>query len=223
MRPVVLMAALALGGCASVTGPVSYPAAWPAAEVAATIDGCPRLEGTYADAGSGSHPAESGAPPALSEVFSRLGNPRGPMRAIMNWQGWPALAPAESVQIRQGPDALVVTFAGGNGERTSLSFRRHRFNWSEERYDDLFTCYAEPNGARLRFIAEPEGYAENVPWIYVGAGGSLVFLLKAADGSLVVQWRSESLVVPSILVGAHMRFDSLWWRYPPLDSAMLRK
>lgn len=97
---------------------------------------------------------------------------------------------------------------------TPLSFRRYHFNWTEKRYDDLFTCYATDPGPRLRFFAEPEGHSRGVPYLFIEGGGTLVFLLKATDGSLVVQWRSESLAITSVVLGSHMRFKSVWWRYP---------
>lgn len=196
---------------------------WAAIDTATTADGCPVLDGTYGNAAIAGHPAEAGLPPGLSEVFSRLGRAEGPLRQFMKWQGWPAVAAAESVQFRQTSEALVVTFVAGDGQRMELPFRRYRFNLFEERYDDFFTCYPSPEGSRLRFMAEVDGYIAGMPDVVFGGGATLVLLLKAADGSLIVQWRTESLFIPAFILGTHMRFDSLWWRYPPHDSAMLRK
>ncbi len=92
---------------------------------------------------------------------------------------------AVSVPIVQTPEILEVTFFGENGERTSLDFRRYHFKWSEERFDDLFTCYNRAEQApRLRFLAEPES-TDIAPFHFEG-GGTLVFLLKAEDDSLIV-------------------------------------
>ncbi|HUO74212.1 MAG TPA: hypothetical protein VMU39_25800 [Solirubrobacteraceae bacterium] len=132
--------------------------------------------------------------------------PRGP--------AWPELPPAKSVILRLDPESLLVRFIADDGSETPLTFRRYHFNLQEKRYDDLFTCYPSDAGARLRFMAEPESHSSTSPLV-VEAGGTLVFLLRASDGSLIVQWRSESLSIWATMIGSHMRFDSVWWQFPP--------
>jgi hypothetical protein len=213
-----LLAAAALAGCGSVTGPVHYPAGWAPLAAATTADGCPPVAGRYANQGSGAFPPETGEAPALSEVFARMG--RGPRRLNSKGVGpaWPEAPGATAVSIRQDPESLVVSFVDAAQPTTPLAFRRYHFDWSETRYDDLFTCYIGDGTSRLRFLAEPEGHAGVFANLYMEAGGTLVMLLKASDGSLVVQWRSESVAISSLLIGSHVRFDSVWWRYPPLPD-----
>jgi hypothetical protein len=116
------------------------------------------------------------------------------------------------------PESLTVNFVSEKSDNTPLVFRRYHFSLSEKRFDDLFTCYDVENGARLRFFAEPESHSGVLGNIYMEGGGTLVMLLKATDGSLVVQWRSESLALSSLLLGSHIRFNSVWWKYSPLNA-----
>ena len=135
-----------------------------------------------------------------------------------NGQVWPAIPDTGSVSIMQTLEMLKITFLGENGEQTSLHFRRYHFNLSEERYDDFFTCNDSNREPRLRFLADQEGINMS-SYLYVGARGTLVFLLKAIDGSLIVQMRTESVGAGLFLIGSHVSFDSVWWRYLPLDNA----
>ncbi len=208
-------AALVLPGCASFTGPVPYPEAWLQPDAALTADGCPRLEGTYSNRGDAVVPAELGAPPGLVSAFARMAQATG-LTAVPAGKAWTVPADADAVTIAQTPETLKVSFLGAGGVLGTLDFRRYRFNWSESRYDDQYTCYTPENGPRLRFMAEPESYSIHIPNLYLGAGGTLVFLLKAADGSLVVQWRNESVGISALIVGTHITFRSVWWRYPQL-------
>ncbi len=206
---------LALSACASVPGSVSYPVSWAPIDPGVAADGCPRLEGTYSNRGIGTFPPELGEPPSLGNIFARLGPGTGPISASANGRVSPVLSDAISVSIVQTSEILKVTFFSENGEQTSLDFRRYRFNLSEERYDDLFTCYRElsflsgkvrflAKEPRLRFMAEPKSPATGIAPIYFKGFGTLVFLLKAEDDSLIVQWRGD------------ISEKSVWWRYPLL-------
>lgn len=208
---------LALSACASVPGSVSYPASWAPLDPGFAADGCPRLEGRYGNRGIGTFPPELGEPPSLGNIFARLGPETGPMSVSANGRVSPVLSDAVSVSIVQTSEILKVTFFGENEEQTSLDFRRYRFNWSEERYDDLFTCYKGSSYAsgpprklakdtRLRFVVGPRNYATGFAPMYFEGGLNLVFLLKAEDDSLVVQWRNDF----------SMDEKSIWWRYPLL-------
>lgn len=205
-------------GCASIMGPTSYPAEWASIDAGLTIGGCPNVEGTYSNRGSQVFPAELGEPPRLSDIFTSLGRGTGLFSPSENNQVWPHLPDAVSVSISQTPESLKLLFLARSGEQTSLQFRRYHFSLSEKRFDDLFTCYASDEKPRLRFLAEPQSIISGLPGLYIEATGSLVFLLKATDGSLIVQWRNESVGMSRILLGSHVSFDSIWWRYPALGS-----
>lgn len=213
---VVIAAWLCLAGCASTTGPTSFPADWGSIRSAPTSDGCPALAGLYGNQSAATYPVAPTPPWSLGDIFTRMGQGQGPASPGASNRTWPAIpGDAVSVSIEQQPEALKVTFANEQGDRTSLDFRRHRFDWAEERYDDLFNCYLAADEPRLGFMAQPESRG-SASMIGVEGGGTLVMLLKAVDGSLIVQWRSESIVLWIGVVGSEIKVDSVWFRFPPL-------
>jgi hypothetical protein len=218
VRPLAL-AVLALFGCASTTGPQAYPADWPPLDSATTAAGCPEVTGTYGNRATSTFPPELGEPPGLNEIFARMGRGTGMSSPGATGRSWPEAATANSVSLSLTSESLRVVFDPDSASATVLDFRRYHPSLAEKRFDDLFTCYAAADGARLRFMAEPESHSSVIPHLYWEAGGTLVHLLKASDGSLVVQWRNESLVILSFLPGGHMRFNSVWWKYPPERAA----
>jgi hypothetical protein len=122
-----------------------------------------------------------------------------------------------SVSITQGPEAITFATLNANGRVTTTTFRRYLFSWSEERFDDIFNCYSAANGARLGFFSRHvsgEGYI-----IASKSVDALIFLLKATDGSLVIQQRTDTLVMSQALIGTSFHANSVWWRYPPLNAA----
>lgn len=131
-------------------------------------------------------------------------------------QSWPTIPrDAALVSIEQAPEALTITFIDPTGRRTPLNFRRYRFRLSEDRVDDLFSCrtlYDEPT---LRFFNEPTSLV-SMSIVAAGGGGTSVALLKSVDGSLVVNWRSDSLTLNLFIIGSGYRVDNLWYRYSRL-------
>lgn len=215
-----LMLATALfAGCASTTGTTAYPTDWPPLDATTTADGCPRIAGTYGNRATGTFPPEMGEAPGLNEVFARMGRGSGMASPKATGRSWPEAAAANAVSLSLSPEFLQVAFDPQSEKAVRLDFRRYHASLSEKRYDDLFTCYAVANGARLRFLAEPESHSGVFANLYVEAGGTLVLLLRASDGSLIVQWRSESAAISSVLLGSHIRFNSVWWKYPPLSAS----
>jgi hypothetical protein len=203
----------------SALGSGTYPESWAPIESKPTSDGCPGLEGTFSNRGTGSFPAELGEPPKLTDIFARMARGTGPMSPKARGRVWSVPAEANSVAIVQAPESLSVSFIDQAQNQTPLNFRRYHFSWSEERYDDLFTCYTSNNDPRLRFFVEPESHSALIPNIYMEGGGTLVFLRMAADGSLIVEWRSDSIAISAVVVGSGITFNNVWWRYPPLTGA----
>lgn len=152
-------------------------------------------------------PAEVGVPPSLGDLFAALTG------------GWPTIPrDASVVSIEQTAETMTVSFIGASGNRTPLNFRRYRFSLFEDRLDDLYMCrtlYGEP---LLRFFAEPESHVGAPPFIWAEGGGTFVVPLKAVDGSLVVNWRSDSLTVTPFVLGSGYRANNLWYRYALLNS-----
>ncbi len=196
-------AILALGACASVTA-TPYPASWAPFVPGSTADGCPGLEGTYSNSSTGAFPPETGDPPPITSVFARLGRGTGQMSPSATGRVWAVPPDAISVSIDQMPETLRVTFSGENGAQSSLDFRRHHFNMSEERFDDIFACHASDTDSRLRFVAEPDP---------VG----IIFLLRATDGSLIVESRGR--IGGRGFLSAPAPPASSWWRYPLLRDS----
>lgn len=200
-----------VSGCASLTGENTYPIPWEDLEQIPTTDGCPHLAGTYSNLGDATFPSEKGTPTSLTKIFTRLSKASG--------QTWDVPLDATSVSINQTPETLKVTFLGNSKALCTLDFRRYHFNFLEKRYDDLFTCYVSENGIRLRLFPELDAGALALPNLFVGGGATLIFLLKANDGSLIVQARSESLGISAVLIGTHLSFDSVWWRFPKVTGS----
>lgn len=217
-RGVVVATVLALAqlGCATGSGNPPYPATWATIASASTADGCPDLTGTYANRGIDSHPSAAGEAPSLAEVFAAMALSKtatGPAAWRRSWSSIPR--DAVTVALRQTPETLTVSFADAAGNRTPIEFRRYRFSLSEDRVDDLYACrtlYGEPT---LRFFNEPHGHAR-VSILLIGGGGTIVSLLRAVDGSLIVNWRSDDLTITRFVLGSGYQVDNLWYRYPQI-------
>jgi hypothetical protein len=207
-----------LGGCASATGPTSYPADWASIKSTPTADGCPNLAGSYGNQSMATFPGALVDPPTLSEVFTRMVQGK---TLLGDRPPWPTIpADAASMSVEQTPEVLSLNFAAPGGERTTLAFRRYHFNWAEKVYADLFHCTLAADEPRLRFFAEPQSHG-SASQLHVEGGGTLVILLKATDGSLIVQWRSEDFLLWLGVVGSHFKLDSTWHRYPQISGPML--
>ncbi|HEY0822797.1 MAG TPA: hypothetical protein VGD76_03340 [Ramlibacter sp.] len=210
----VLAAVAMLPACGSITGPTTYPGTWPPLAFTTLGDRCPDLNGVYDNVGSAAHPPAAGGTPKLTEVFGRMERTTAITGPRAWGQSWGVPADAERVALVQDEQGLTVTFQGPGGAAHSLRFRRLHLDPSERRVDDFFTCYRDDNGMRLRFMQDIAPRTALLPGVYAGAQAGLVFLLKAVDGSLVVQFRTETIGVSAVLIGSHASFDSVWWRYP---------
>ena len=116
------------------------------------------------------------------------------------------------MSIKQGPDSITFTFIDSAGRRTPLSFRRYRFALSEDRVDDIFSCHTRYDEPTLRFFNEPHAHVR-ISILLVGGGGTNVNLLRSVDGSLVVNWRSDDVIVTRFMLGSDYHVENLWYRY----------
>jgi hypothetical protein len=133
-------------------------------------------------------------------------------------RSWPTIPrDAALVAIEQVPAAMIITFIDPAGRRTPLNFRRYRFDLSEDRVDDLFSCRALYDEPTLRFFNEPQSHA-SMSVVTVGGGGTSVALLKSVDGALIVNWRSDSVALTMFVLGSGYRVDNLWYRYSLLAA-----
>ena len=191
---------LALSGCAASTGPQKYPSDWASIKTIPRQRDCPNLAGTYRNSAVAAFPEDEGAPPSLSQLFSAIGNAsshkvHGP---------WGPVGASESVSFAQTAQSLTATFA------------RLGFYTSEESQGDRFTCFSSGGEPRLFFISTVD---DQLP-ISPSTIGTQLILLRAADGSLIVQLRSNSYEVINLgLVGGPVvHHSSAWYRYPPLAA-----
>jgi len=205
-------------GCATSSGNPPYPTAWASIKSEPVQEGCPDLQGTYTNQGTGTFPPEAGAPPSLAEVFMAMARSKSATGPEAWKRSWPSIPrDAVSVSIEQAPETMIITFINSAGSHTPLSFRRYHFTLSEDRVDDLFSCrtlYAEPT---LRFFNEPLSHT-STSILMAGGGGTSVALLKSVDGSLVVNWRSDSMALTQFVLGSGYRVDNLWYRYAPFTG-----
>jgi hypothetical protein len=208
---------VSLTACASLTGPIEYPASWASIASPPTADGCPHLAGLYSNRPSRAVSGEASDALSLTEVFSRMAYGPGPREYS---QTWSVPTDAVSVSISQTPEDLLVTFVGAKGERTSQPFRRLKVTRLEKRYDDLFTCRVSNGEPRLSFPFTPASQRRDLAaYVYMGGSDTFIFLLKAVDGTLVVQSRSESIGLSLFIIGSHYSVDSTWSRYPAIAGS----
>jgi hypothetical protein len=205
-------------GCATSSGNPPYPTEWASIKSAPTQEGCPDLQGTYTNQGTGTFPPDAGAAPSLAEIFTAMARSQSATGPAAWKRSWPTIPlDAALVSIEQTPETMNITFIDTTGRRTPLIFRRYRFRLAEDRVDDLFSCrtlYDEPT---LRFFNEPLSHA-STSIVAVGGGGTSVALLKSVDGSLVVNWRSDTLALTLFVLGSGYRVDNLWYRYSRLPA-----
>lgn len=208
---------VALTACASsITGPTDYPASWASIASSPTADGCPNLTAIYSNRPSGAVPGEVGDAPSLTEVFMRMAYGPGPRGYGKTWS---IPSDAVSVAIEQTTEELLVSFIGEKNERSLQLFRRLKIMRTEKRYDDLFTCHVSNGEPRLNFLFAPASQRRDMGApVYAGGTDTFIFLLKAVDGALVVQSRSESIGLSIFIIGTHYSVDSTWSRYPALTG-----
>jgi hypothetical protein len=213
-----LFIAVAQVGCASNARVVPYPAEWASVETTPDAQGCPDLQGMYVNEAMAAFPPGTGKPPSLAATFGEMAGSQTPTGPAASGKSWPNIPhDAVSVQIEQGQDSMTVTFVDPAGRRTPLSFRRYRFLLAEDRVDDLFSCPARDEGPTLRFFNEPAAHAR-VSIVAIGGGGTTISLLRAVDGSLVVNWRRDDITVTRIVLGSRYHAESVWYRYPSLRA-----
>lgn len=192
------------------------------------MDKCPRLEGTYSNHAVEVFPSKLGELKSLSDTFALMSSAGRDMgSASGHARNWNVPSDAVKVSITQSPETLKINFIDENKNHTSLNFRRFHFSPFETRFDDLFECNNVNKEPRLRFFVDLPPFEQILPNylfvpsllnLYVGGSATIVFFLKATDGSLIVQWRKESIGISGVIIGTHYSLDSIWWRYPLLKD-----
>jgi outer membrane lipoprotein SlyB len=209
--------ALAVSGCATSTGPQKYPSDWASIRTASIQHDCPNLAGTYSNRAVAVFPSEQGAAWSLSDVFTTMGKAS---TSVLHGS-WEPIGDSASVSFNQTPDSLTVSFASAAGIENRLTFERKTkvLISSMDALTARFQCWWANGEPRLRFFDEISGYS-SADASGSESGGSLILLLKAADGSLIVQKQSQTfrMVNAAVALIPTGHVSSVWYRYPPLTA-----
>jgi hypothetical protein len=212
----LILAALLAAGCASVPHPVDYPPGWVSIQKGALANGCPDLSGTYSTRAADAHPRNAEAPPPLNEVFELKAGGAGVFTLRTPERTWPSLPGATSAAFRSDGDALYVRFGRGALSEVALTFHRIEFVAVDRDADAFFNCPPSAAGPAVRFASDRASIG-GVPYVYSEFDMDVVLLFKAADGSLMVNYRTERIFLTSVVVGSQGEtLRSRWWRYPPV-------
>jgi hypothetical protein len=201
--------ALALLGCAASTGPQKYPSDWSSIKTVPRQRDCPNLAGTYSNSAAAAFPQNGDTPPSLSQLVSAIGN----MSSHKVHGSWGPIGDFDSVSFAQTAESLTATFAKSATAGVKLTFAHLGFYTPEESQGDRFTCFLSSGVPRLFFMSTVD---DRLP-IPPNTVGTQLILLRAIDGSLIVQLRSNSYEVIDLgLVGGPVvHHSSVWYRYPP--------
>jgi hypothetical protein len=213
----VTVAMMSLSGCDPASGTNPYPAtSWGPLDTAQIAENCPDLSGTYRNVASSTFPRQAGDEPRLADLFERLAE------AAKKWDGEErpdrrVPRDAERVTISQDANTLTLSFIDRSGVAHPLRFRQYHPSWSETDFDELFVCKASEDANRLEFFYELDR-AGGADAIYAGGVGTTAYLLRAADGSLIVQLRTETIGMSLLIIGSEYTVTNLWQRYPPVSA-----
>jgi hypothetical protein len=208
-----LALALALPGGAAAADPPAYPPSWASIKGTPIQHGCPNLAGTFSNRAVAAYPEDAGAAPSLRDLFTAVGNKSG-----HELHGsWGAIGESVAVSIAQDGDNATVAFAHAGGEPTKLTLQRWTMGkaYSPQR-GDFFVCLSSKGEPRLILNSTVDDGKAVAP----NTVGTQLILLKASDGSLIVQLRSNSYEVIDlgIIGGPMVHHSSVWYRYPPATA-----
>jgi hypothetical protein len=213
----VTLAIASLSGCDAASGKNPYPATpWGPLDTAKTAEGCPQLSGTYRNVASGSFPRQAVDPPRLADLFERLAE------AAKVWDGKErpdrrVPRDAELVTISQDENSLTFSFIDSRGIAHPLRFRQYHPSWSETNFDELYVCKSGEDANRLQFFYELDR-AGGGDAVYAGEVGTTAYLLRAADGALIVQLRTETIGMSLLIIGSEYTVTNVWQRYPAVRA-----
>lgn len=202
---------LLLAGCASLD-PIDHPQEWGASLEKPLPNGCPDLSGTYSTQANAAYPGNVDTFPPLNEVLG----PSWILDMQVRDKPWPALSGATMATFAASGDWLNVRFHDdAKGEATLRFKKRHWWGAVLEGADSTYQCLELELGPALGF----DGARQHAFGVFVvGAKDfGFIFLSKARDGSLLVNYRIDEVVLTRILIGSYARWvGNTWWRYPPV-------
>lgn len=129
---------------------------------------------------------------------------------------WPALRSAQTATFTSSGDWTHVRFHDDADGKATLRFKRKAW-WggSVDGSDAMYQCLGLEQGPVIGFDG-PRKALWSVPYLASEGDLAFVFLSKAADGSLIVNFRTDRILVTGLLVGSYRWVGSVWWRYPPV-------
>lgn len=203
-----------LAGCANLE-PLDHPHGWSSSPDTVLPNGCPDLTGTYAIRAISAYPANVEVYPLLNEVLG----PSALRDAQERHRPWPTSPGATTATFTASGDWLYVRFRAEAENEVALKFKRK--NWwggSTEGSDAMYQCLELELGQTLGFDGSRRPISA-VPYLFAEGDVNFVFLSKARDGSLIVNYRTDRVFTTGSLIGSHARWvGSVWWRYPPVLS-----
>lgn len=203
---------LLLTGCASLE-PIDHPKEWGSSLEKPLPNGCPDLSGTYSTRANAAYPVNVDISPPLNEIF-------GPIWIFdtqVRDRPWPALPGATMVTLAQNADWLNVRFHDdAKGEATVRFKKKHWWGGVLEGADSMYQCLELELGPALGFDGARE-HAWLPLFVVSSRDYAFIFLSKARDGSLLVNYRIDRILLSPILIGPYASWiGSAWWRYPPV-------
>lgn len=207
-----LAATVFLAGCASLE-PLDHPQDWVSSPGSGLPNGCPELSGTYAIRATGAYPPDSPASPPLDEVLGP-----GVLRDAKDRRHpWPALPAATSATFSASGDWLHVRFRDDGQREAALRFKRKgALGGFTDGSDAMYQCLALELGPAMGFDGSRQSNF-SIPYLVAEDDMNFVFLSRARDGSLIVNYRTNRVLLTGALIGSHARWvGSTWWRYPPV-------
>jgi hypothetical protein len=202
---------LMLAGCASL----DTPREWESSPGALVSNGCPDLSGTYGTRATDAYPPDVGTYPALNEILG----PSGLHDAQGRNHPWPALPTATTATFTSSADWLYVRFRDDAAGEVTLRFKhKHWWGGFVEGSDAMYQCKELELGPTLGFDGSRKPIVA-VPYWFALGDVNFVFLSKARDGSLIVNYRTDRVFITGILIGSHARWvGGIWWRYPVVSN-----
>jgi hypothetical protein len=216
LAAMLLLGALAAGGCAVAPREGDPPADWAPVRGAARQNACPDLAGAYANQPVDVHPKTAARPPQLSEIFGLESKGFGVFGARDPDRPWPALAGATTASFEADEDALLVRFRDRAAGEALLKLHGILVFAPEREWDAYFHCWDTEFGPAMRFPG-PRVPIGGIPGVYGELDLEIVSLFRGAEGALIVNHRTDRhrfTAPPHGAAGSQVRtMSSTWWRY----------
>ena len=170
------------------------------------------MSGTYSTRAAEAYPPGVTVLPPLGEILG----PNLLHDAQRREDPWPALRSARTATFTSSGDWTQVRFRDdADGEATLVFKRKAWWGGSVDESDAMYQCRELEQGPVAGFDG-PRKALWSVPFLASEGDIAFIFLSKAVDDSLIVNFRTDRMLVTGLLVGSYRWVGSVWWRYPPV-------